>query len=79
MHVDVIAVGIEAAIEDEGCVHEAARIHQTASLTNLHFLHIEDEAAIEDVESQSTLSTEEQNLVVSDLMGKAHVIELIHC
>ena len=73
VHVDVIAVGIEAAVEDERRVHEAARINQTASLTNLHLLHIEDEAAIEDVESKCTFPSEEQDLVVGDLVGQAHV------
>ena len=73
VYVDVIAVGIEAAIEDERRVHEAAGINQAASLTNLHFLHIEDETAIEDVESKCAFPSEEQDLVVGDLMGQAHV------
>ena len=73
MNINVIAISVEAAIEHKWCVHEAARINQTTSLTNLHFLHIEDKAAIEDMEGECTFTSEEQDLVVSDLMGKAHV------
>ena len=73
MNVDVIAISIKTAIEDQRRVHEAARINQATSLTNLHFFHIEDKAAIEDVESECTFASEEQDLVVRDLMSKAHV------
>ena len=51
MNVNVIAVSIKTAIKHKRCVHEAARINQASSLTNLHFFNIEDKAAIEDVES----------------------------
>ena len=73
MHVDVVSVGVEVRVEDEGRVHERAGVHQTAPLTNLHFLNIEDEAPVEDVESRRAFATKEDDLVVGDLMSKAHV------
>ena len=73
MNVNVIAIGIETVIEDQWCVHKRTRIHQAASLTNLHLFNIEYEAAVENVESHSTFPTEEQNLVIGDLMGQAHI------
>lgn len=73
MNVNVIAIGIETVIEDQWRVHKRTRIHQAASLTNLHLLNIEYEAAVENVESHSTFPTEEQNLVIGDLMGQAHI------
>ena len=73
MDVDIVAICVEGRVKDKRRIHEGTRINQAASLTNLHFLHIEDKAAIEDVESECTFASEEQDLVVSDLMGKAHV------
>ena len=73
MHVDVIAVGVKARVEYQWCVHERTRIHEAASLTNLHLFHIEDETSIEDVESCGALATEQKNLVVSDLVRQSHV------
>ena len=60
-------------VEHQRRVHEAARINQAASLTNLHFFYIEYEATVENMESRSTLATEQKNFVVSDLMGQSHI------
>ena len=73
MDVDVISVGVEGVVEHEGCVHEATRIYKTSPLTNLHFLDIEDKTAVENVESEGALASKEQDLVVGDLVGQAHV------
>ena len=51
MDVDVIAIGVEGVVEDEGRVHEAARVDQAAPLTNLHLLNVKYEAAVENMES----------------------------
>ena len=69
MHVNVVPVGVEAIVKHQRGVHKRTWIHQTASLTNLHFFHIEHKAAVEDVESHCTLATKEKNLVVGDLVG----------
>ena len=71
--VDIVAVCVEGRVEDERSIHERTRINQAASLTNLHFLDIKDEASIEDVESHCTLTTKEKDLIVRDLVSKAHV------
>lgn len=73
MDVDVVSVCVEGVVEDERGVHEATRIYETTPLTNLHFLNIEDEAAIENVESESAFATKKNDFIVSDLVGQAHV------
>ena len=73
MHVDVVSIGVKVGVEDQGRVHERTGVDQAAPLTNLHLLHIEDEAPVEDVEGRRALATEEDDLVVSDLVRKAHV------
>ena len=73
MHIDVIAIGVEARVEHQRCVHERTRIHKAASLTNLHLFNIENEASIEDVESRCTFTTEQKDLVISDLVSQTHV------
>lgn len=73
MHVNIIAVGIEIGVENKRRIHKRTRVDQAASLTNLHFFDIEDKAPIEDVESDGTLATEQQDLVVCDLVSQAHV------
>ena len=71
--VDIVAVCVEGRVEDERRIHEGTRIHQAASLTNLHLLDIKDKASIEDVEGHCTLTTEEKDLIVRNLVSKAHV------
>jgi len=73
MDVDIITVGIEIRVENERCIHKRTRVDQATSLTNLHFLYIKDEASVEDVESDGTLTTEQQDLVIGDLMSQTHV------
>lgn len=73
MYIYVISVCIETLIEHKRRVHERTRIHEAAPLTNLHFLDIKDIAPVENVEGGRTLSTEEKDLVVSDLVSQAHI------
>lgn len=71
--VNVVAIGVEAVVEDQRSVHEAAGVDKATTLAKLHFLNVEHEAAVEDVEGSCALSTEQQNLVIGDLVGEAHV------
>ena len=53
MDIDVIAISIDAAVEDERRVHEAAWVNQLALFSDLHFLDVEYEASVEDLLGQS--------------------------
>lgn len=61
------------ATEDKRSVHEATRVHEFALFANLHLLDVEYEHATEDLESDGTLTTKDQDLIVSDLVCEAHV------
>mgnify|MGYP007112324709 CR=1 FL=1 len=80
--VDVISKGVEIASEHQGGVHERARVHEFAFFSHLHLLDVEYEAPVEDLRSQSTLSSENHDFVVSDLVSKTHVsldpVGLVH-
>ena len=71
--VNVVTVSVQVGVEHKWSVHEGAWIDETASLTNLHLFDIEDEASVENVECCCGLSTEKQDLVVSDLMSQSHI------
>jgi len=73
VHIDVVAVGVQAPVEYERCVHERAGVDEGASLLDLHTLYIEYEAAVEDLEGECRFATENQNFVFSDLVSEAHV------
>lgn len=73
VHIDVITVGIQTPVEYEWRVHERAGVDKGTTLFDLHTLYVEYEAAVEDLEGQSRLSTENQNFVLSDLVSEAHV------
>ena len=69
MHVDVVTIGVETVVEDKWRVHERTRIHETASLVDLHALHVKDEDSVEDLEGQSTLASEDHDFFLSDLVS----------
>ena len=69
MHGDVIAIGVETVAEDERRVHERAGVNQTASLVDLHALHVEDEHSVEDLEGQSALASKDHDFLLSDLVS----------
>ena len=71
--VNVVSVGVQVMVEDQRSVHEAARIDKAATLAHLHFLDIEYEAPVEDMEGGGTLPTEQQDLIIGDLVSEAHV------
>ena len=82
MHVDVVSVCIETPIEDQRSVHETAWVDETATFSDRHLLHVKHEAAVEDLESQGRLASEDHDFVLCDLVGQAHVgrhpLGLIH-
>ena len=69
MHVDVVTVGVETVSEDERRVHERAGVYQTASLVDLHALHVEDEYSVEDLEGQGALASKDHDFLLSDLIS----------
>ena len=69
----VIAKSVKVASEDQRSVHKRAGINQFALLTNFHLFDVEYETAVKDLESVSTLASENEDLVVSDLVGETHV------
>jgi len=73
MDVNIITEGIERATEDEGRVHKAAGVNQLSAFLDLHLLDVHDEATVEDLLSQSTLTSKDDDLVVRDLVGQTHV------
>ena len=73
MHIDVVAISVEALIEHQRSIHERAWIHEATSLTNLHLLNVKYEASIENVESHCALASKKKYLVVSDLMRQTHI------
>jgi hypothetical protein len=81
--IDVISVGVETLVEDEGRVHEGTGVHETALLCECHLLNVKDETPIEDLEGQCALTAEYHYLFVSDLVGDTHVgwnpLLLVNC
>jgi hypothetical protein len=73
MYVRIISIGVETSVENQGSVHERARVDKTATLTNLHFFNIKDEATIENLKSHSAFASKYHNFVVGDLICKTHV------
>ncbi len=73
MDVNIISIGVQTVVKYQWGIHEAAWVYKTSPFTNLHLLHIEHEAAVEDMESGRALATEEKDLIVSDLVSETHV------
>lgn len=69
MHEDVVAVRIQGPVEDQGRIHERTWVYKTATFLDLHFFDVEDETSIEDLESESGLTTKYQDLVLCDLIS----------
>ena len=73
MHEDVIAVGVQAPVENEGRVHKRTWIDQTASFPQLHLLDVKHEASVEDLEGQCGFASKDQDFVFCNLIGQTHV------
>lgn len=73
MDIRIVSISVQTSVENQGSVHERARVDKTATLTDLHFFNIEDEATIENLESHCTFASKYHNFVISDLICKAHV------
>ena len=73
VNINVIAIGIEIAVEHQGRVHEGARIDKTSSLLYLHLLHVENKTSIENMECHCTLASKQNNLIVCNLVSQTHV------
>lgn len=71
--VDVVSIGVEVVVEHEWGVHEWARVHEGASLIDLHLLNVKDEHSVEDLESQSTFTSKDHDLLVCDLVSQTHI------
>ena len=54
--------------EHQWGVHEWAGVHKLSFLSDRHFLDVEYEASIEDLLSKGTLSSENDDFVISDLV-----------
>lgn len=82
MDVDVVAVGVEALVENKRRVHKRTWINKASTFANFHFLNIEDETTVEDMEGCSAFATEQNDFVVSNLVRQAHVgghpLRLVH-
>ena len=68
MDVDIVSIGVHVTSEDQGGVHERARIDEFAFFSHLHFLDIKYEASVEDLLGQSTFAAKNNDLVVSNLV-----------
>jgi hypothetical protein len=66
--VDVISESVQVSSEHQRGVHERTGINELAFVRDCHFLDIEYEASIEDLLSQGTLSSENDDFVISDLV-----------
>lgn len=73
MNVDIVAISIQASVKYQRSIHEWAGVDKTTSLTNLHFFNIKHKASIKDLECQCWFTSEDQNLVISNLVSKAHI------
>ena len=69
VNVHVVAERVESASKDKRRVHETAGVHQLASLLNLKLLHVKHEDSVEHLLRESALASENDDLVLSDLVG----------
>lgn len=73
MYVRIVSICVETSVENQRSVHERARVDKTATLTNLHFFNIKNEATIENLESHRAFASKYHNFIVSNLICKTHV------
>ena len=73
VNVDVIAERVQVTAKNKRRVHETARVHKLAFFADLHLLHVEHEATVENLERDRTLTAEDEYLIISNLIGKTHV------
>ena len=73
MDVNVVAKGVQITSKHKRSVHERTGVNKFTFFSDLHLLHIEYEASVEDLRSQCTLSSENHDFIVGDLVCKTHV------
>ena len=73
MDVNIVSICVHVSAEYQWSIHERARIDKFAFLSNLHFLHIKNEASVEDLLSQSTLTAKNDDFIFSNLISQTHV------
>ena len=73
MDENIIAKGVQVAAEYQWSVHKRAWVNQFSLLPDFHLLDVEYKAAVKDLESQGALTSKNQDFVVRDLVGKAHI------
>jgi hypothetical protein len=66
--IDIISKSVQVSAKHQGGVHERTRIDEFAFVRDSHFLDVEYEASIEDLLSNSALSSENDDFVISDLV-----------
>jgi len=71
--VDIVPVSVKRVVKDQRGVHEGARVDETASFMDDHFLDIKDKAAVENLECNRTFTPKDKNFFVSNLVGETHV------
>ena len=71
--VNVISKCVQVSTKYKRCIHERARVNKFSFFSDLHFLYIEYEASIEDLRSQSTFTSKNHNLIVSNLVSQTHI------
>jgi len=73
MDIHIVTVGVEMVVEHQRSVHKRARVHQATAFLDDHAFQVEDENAIKDLVSESTLAAENHDLLVCDLVRIAHI------
>jgi len=68
MDVDIISESVEMPTEYEWGIHEWTWINEFTFLFDFHVLDVEYEASIENLLSEGTLSSEDHDLVISNLV-----------
>ncbi len=58
MHINVVAIGVEAVIEDERSAHERTGVYERSTLSDHHLLQVQDEHSVEDLSGDAVLASE---------------------
>jgi hypothetical protein len=67
--IDVVSKSVKRMVEHKRCVHKAAGVNESALLNDGHLLNVKQEASIEDLEGQSRFASEDQDLLIRDLVS----------
>lgn len=73
MNVDIISKSVKMTTKDERSIHEWTRINKFTLLFDFHALDVEYEASIENLLSKGTFTSEDDYLIISDLIRQTHV------